>query len=502
MLDQRGALTGHWKSALAYTAMLGGAVGAFFLICKQGALLTALPPAAGAAAFASAATKSAGHPLLHVLIALVAIIIAAGAVGAAFRYLGQPPVIGEVVAGIMLGPSLLGRISPSTQEMLFPKDTAPLLGILSQIGVVLFMFIVGVEFDTAALKKRGHASVAISHASIVTPFVLGGLLALVLYPQFSSSDVPFVHFALFMGVSMSITAFPVLARILSDRKLQRTKLGVLALTCAAVDDVTAWCLLALIVTIARRSALSQAALTFGFSGAFVLFMAYVGRPALRWLGEQHEKSREGLSYKTMAIVLVGLLLSAITTEAIGVHALFGAFVFGAIIPSDSALAKDLETQVSGLVRVLFLPAFFAFTGLRTQIGLIDTPTQWLFCGGIIAVAVLGKFGGSFAAAAATGLGWRDSAAIGALMNTRGLMELIVLNLGLDLNVISPTIYAMMVIMAIVTTFMTSPVLTMLQWTPQTQWGPQSQRGAALSQRGAALLSHAGHEQAEGLGSPE
>jgi len=471
--------------------MLGGAVGAFYLICKQGELLSAPPPVAGAAAFASAATKAAGHPLLHVLVALVAIIVAAGLVGGVFRHLGQPPVIGEVVAGIMLGPSLLGRIAAPAQEMLFPSDSAPLLGILSQIGVVLFMFIVGVEFDTGALKKRGHASVAISHASIVTPFVLGGLLALVLYPRFSSSDVPFVHFALFMGVSMSITAFPVLARILSDRKLQHTKLGVVALTCAAVDDVTAWCLLALIVTIARRSALSQAALTFALSGAFIALMASVGRPALLWLAERHEASREGLGYTKMAIVLVGLLVSAITTEAIGVHALFGAFVFGALIPSGSKLARDMETQISGLVRVLFLPAFFAFTGLRTQIGLIDTPTQWLFCGGIVLVAVLGKFGGSFAAAAATGLGWRESASIGALMNTRGLMELIVLNLGLDLKVISPTIYAMMVIMALVTTFMTSPTLTLLQWRPEGQGGA----AGLLSQ-----VSRAAPEQAEGLGS--
>ncbi|WP_394834222.1 cation:proton antiporter [Pendulispora rubella] len=472
-----GVLAGHWKSAFAYTAMLGGSLGAFHLICKRGEMLTAAPPVSGQALLASVATKTAGHPLLHVLIALVAIIIAAGLVGTVFRYLGQPPVIGEVIAGIMLGPSLLGRVAPSAQQMLFPAEITPLLGILSQIGVVLFMFIVGVEFDTGALKKRGHTSVAISHASIVTPFVLGTLLALVLYPKFSSSDVPFAHFALFMGVSMSITAFPVLARILRDRQLQSTKLGVVALTCAAVDDVTAWCLLALIVTIARRSGVSQAAMTFALSGAFIAFMMVAGRPALRWLAMKHEESRDGFSYKTMAIVLVALLVSAIATEAIGVHALFGAFVFGAFIPSHSKLAKDMETQISGLVRVLLLPAFFAFTGLRTQIGLIDTTTQWLFCGGIVAVAVLGKFGGSFGAAALTGLGWRDAAAIGALMNTRGLMELVVLNLGLDLQVISPTIYAMMVIMALVTTFMTAPVLTLLRWT-------EDRREAT------ALISHA------------
>ena len=458
-----GAFASHWKSNLAYAVMLGGSVLVFALICEQGKILTAPPALEGTALFASVAAQRVGYPLLHLLVALVTIIIAADLVSVVFRYLGQPSVIGEVVAGIMLGPSLLGRISPATQQMLFPTDVVPLLGIMAQVGVVLFMFVVGMEFDTRTLGRRGHASVAISHASIVTPFVLGGLLALVLYPRFSSSDVPFVDFALFMGVSMSITAFPVLARILQDRKLQHTALGTIALTCAAVDDITAWCLLAVVVTITRRSGLSEALLTFGLSGLYLAIVAFAVRPVVRLLGRRYEQSSGKQSRKVMVVALTGLLISSIVTEAIGVHALFGAFVFGALIPSESRLAKDLDAQISGLVRVLFLPAFFAFTGLQTQLGLISTSTQWLFCGGIICVAIAGKFGGSFAAAVMTGLGWRDSAAIGSLMNTRGLMELVVLNIGLTLRVISPTIYAMMVLMALVTTFMTGPVLALLQW---------------------------------------
>jgi len=454
------------KSTSAYLVMLAGSLGAFSLINQIGGQLSAPPPILHAGSAERMAPTAGGHALLHVLMSLVAIVVVARLVSAACRFIGQPPVIGEVVAGIMLGPSLIGRFAPSAQHLLLPQEAVPLLGIIGQVGVVLFMFLVGLEFDPSVLKKRGHASVAISHASIVTPFVLGGSLALVLYPRFSSSDVPFFIFALFMGVSMSITAFPVLARILTDRKMQTTNLGVLALTCAAVDDVTAWTLLGLVVTIARHGSIGQALLTFVLAGAFIGFMMVVGQRAVLWLVKNHKESQEGLTQKTLAVVLVGVLLSAVTTEAIGVHALFGAFLFGVIMPNESKLAKDIEGQVSNLVLVLFLPAFFAFTGMRTQLGLIGTTTEWLFCGAIIAIAVLGKFGGSFAAAQATGLGWRDSLGIGALMNTRGLMELIVLNLGLDLGVISPQIFAMMVVMALATTFMTTPVLFLLRRRPE------------------------------------
>jgi Kef-type K+ transport system membrane component KefB len=302
----------------------------------------------------------------------------------------------------------------------------------------------------------------ISHASIVTPMLLGGLLAVFLYTRYSSSDVPFFVFALFMGVSVSITAFPVLARILTDRDMQRTKVGMIALTCAAVDDVTAWCLLALVVTIARHGSIAGVATTVGLAGAFVAFMLLVVQRGIQWLVQRQEANatKDG-QRATLAVVFVGLLLSALATEVIGIHALFGAFLFGSLVPHDSKLGRDITKQVNNLVVVLLLPVFFCLTGLKTQIGLIDGFSSWCVCFAIIAVATAGKFGGSFIAARVTGLGWRDSAAIGALMNTRGLMELIVLEIGLELKVISPTIFTMMVVMALVTTAVTSPAVQLL-----------------------------------------
>jgi Kef-type K+ transport system membrane component KefB len=335
---------------------------------------------------------------------------------------------------------------------------APFLGIIAQIGVILFMFLVGLELDTGLLRKKSHATLAISHASILAPFLLGGALALYLYPRLSSRDVPFVVFALFLGVSMSVTAFPVLARILSDRGIQKTRLGVIAISCAAVDDVTAWCLLAFVVSVAQTRAVG-ALTTIGTALAYVAVMLLIVRP---WI-ERKVRAQE-LLRKTSggpAFAFIGLLLSALFTEWIGIHALFGAFLLGALIPHESLLAKELTHKLEDLVVIVLLPAFFAFTGMRTQIGLLSTGYEWLVLGLIVAVACAGKFGGSAIAAKLAGLGWRDAAALGVLMNTRGLMELIVLNVGLDLRVISPTLFAMMVLMALVTTLMTTPVLHLL-----------------------------------------
>ncbi len=378
------------------------------------------------------------------LIALVVVIIASRAVGAAFRYLHQPPVIGEVIAGILLGPSLLGRVAPGVSNYLLPPDVAPFLGVIAQVGVILFMFLVGLELDTSLLRKKTHAAVAISHASIIAPFLLGAMLALAAYPRLSSSDVPFTTFALFMGVSMSVTAFPVLARILTDRGIHKTRLGVIALTCAAVDDVSAWCLLAFVVSVAQANA-SSAVATLGMTCVYIMLMFAVVRPVVKRLVRKQEL-RQRLDQGTTAVVLVALLASALITERIGIHAIFGAFLLGAVIPHNSLLAQDLTMKLEDLVVVLLLPAFFAFTGMRTQIGLVSGVEAWLFCGAIIVVASIGKFGGSMVAARLAGLSLRDSASLGILMNTRGLMELVVLNLGLDLRVISPTLFAMMVIM--------------------------------------------------------
>ena len=433
--------------------MIGGAIGLFLVVRSVGSTLVAPPP--GTAATPAAAPAGA-DALLHVLLALIVVIVAARLCGELCKRIGQPPVIGEVIAGILLGPSLLGRIAPAAMAFLLPPSVAPFLSIIAQIGVILFMFLVGLELDASQVRQGTHVTVAISHASILVPFALGAALALWLYPILSTSDVPFTIFALFLGLSLSVTAFPVLARILTDRGMQRTETGRIALTCAAVDDVTAWCLLAFVVAV-TRARVSGAALTVGLTVLYVAFMLAVARPLItRALRAQ--QARGPVRQGAMAIALVGLLLSTLATEAIGIHALFGAFLLGAIIPHDSALARDLKHKLEDLVIILFLPAFFAFTGLRTQIGLVEGASQWALCAVIIAVASLGKFGGTFVAARVAGLGGRASASLGILMNTRGLMELIVLNVGLDLGILSPPLFAMLVIMAVVTTLATTPIL--------------------------------------------
>ncbi|RKI16939.1 cation/H(+) antiporter [Corallococcus sp. AB030] len=407
------------------------------------------------------------HMLAQLLVQLIVIIAVSRLIGRGARWLGQPLVIAEVVAGIALGPSLLGWLAPGAMHWLFPPESMPFLKMLAEVGLVLFMFLIGLELDPKLLKGRGHASVAISHSSIVVPFALGaGAGALWLYKSLSSPDVPFSSFVLFMGVSMSITAFPVLARILTERGLMQSKLGAIAIACAAVDDVTAWCILAFVVSLVRASDLAHAGLTTLFALLYIAFMLLLVKPFLARLGAR-VANREGLTQNVVAITLVLLLGSAWTTEYIGIHSLFGAFMFGAVIPKEGGLAVALAEKLEDVAVVLLLPVFFAFSGLRTQLGLLDTPEAWLTCGVIIVLACLGKFGGSAVAARLTGLRWREAGAIGILMNTRGLMELIVLNLGLDLGVISPTLFTMMVIMALVTTFMTTPFLRLL-YSPEEQ----------------------------------
>jgi Kef-type K+ transport system membrane component KefB len=440
---------------LAYIVMLAVGVGGFMAIRHFGIDLGAPRPAESDILVAGAA-KLRMDALMHLLLALAVIIITARGLAALCVKLNQPPVIGEVVAGLMLGPSLLGRIAPSAAAYVLPQSVAPFLGVLAQVGVVLYMFLVGVELDLSRIRGRVHSTVVISHASIVTPFLLGSGLALLLYPRFSNSSVPFTVFCLFCGVAMSVTAFPVLARILTDRGIQTSAMGTTALTCAAVDDVTAWCLLAIVVSVATHTG-GGALLTIGLSIVYVALMVIVVRPLLtrfaRWQQTQGELPR-GL----LAFVCVLLLVSAFITEAIGIHAIFGAFTLGAMIPHDSSLAKALKAKLEDIVLVFFLPAFFAYTGMRTQVSLLNGASTWLWCGIVLATASAGKFGGSFVAARLSGLGWRDAASIGVLMNTRGLVELIVLNIGLDLKVISPTLFAMLVLMAVITTVSTTPIL--------------------------------------------
>lgn len=396
-------------------------------------------------------------PLARFIVQAIAIVGLSRLMGLAARRIRQPMVIAEIAAGIALGPSLLGWLAPQVKEAIFPASSMGLLGVLSQVGLILFMFLVGLELDPKLLKGRAHTSVAISHTSIIMPFALGGLLSYYLYPRLSSPSVRFSSFTLFMGVAMSITAFPVLARILVERRLLRTRVGAVTIACAAVDDVTAWCVLAFVVAIARSSGLPGAVRTTLLALAYIGVMFVVVRPLLKRLAER-TTTREGLSQHAVAAVLIGVLVSSWITDLIGIHALFGAFAFGAIIPKDGGLARALAERLEDLVVILLLPLFFAYSGLRTQIGLLDTWGAWGMCLMIVLVACAGKLGGSVAAARLTGLSWRESGALGILMNTRGLMELVVLNIGLDIGVISPALFTMMVLMALVTTFMTSPAL--------------------------------------------
>lgn len=371
----------------------------------------------------------------------------------------QPKVVGEMLAGIMLGPSLLGWLAPGISATIFPEQSVQLLNVLAQIGVIFFLFLIGLELDPKLLRNRGHAALIISHVSIVAPFVLGALLALLLYP-IVFNDAPhmrFVAVALFMGAAMSITAFPVLARILTERGLHKTKVGAIAITCAAVDDISAWCMLAFVVAVGRAQGLGPGLITAGFSIAYVLVMFFLVRPLL-WRLESLYERRSGSAQSVFALVLVLTLLSAATTEAIGIHALFGAFLMGVIMPKNAKFARLITSRLEDFTIIFLLPVFFAYSGLKTQIGLLNSASLWGLTALVILAASVGKFGGSTLAAKLTGMNMRESLAIGTLMNTRGLVELVILTIGLQIGVITDAVFAMMVIMALFTTAMTTPVL--------------------------------------------
>jgi Kef-type K+ transport system membrane component KefB len=377
---------------------------------------------------------------LQLAAALTVILLTTRLVGYAFQRCAQPAVIGELVGGILLGPSLLGWLAPAAYETLFSEAVTPLLRVHAQAGVVLFMFLVGLELDLRAVRRSGPATVAISNASIILPFGLGYALAYPLHDRFAASQ-PFLPFALFLGVSMSVTAFPVLARILRDRGIHRTRMGAVALACAAVGDVTAWLLLAVVVAITQ----------FGNLG-------------------------DALTH-----------IPGVVLEHLNHYLIFAAFFVGAVLPGRSRLVGRVHDHLVRIVSTLFLPVFFAFSGLRTEIGLISGLMSWLWCGAIIAIACAGKFGGTTLAARFVGIGWRDSVALAVLMNTRGLVELIVLNVGLDLGIVTPTLFTMLVVMALVTTFMTSPLLSVLlsrsPWVSETD--PETGTRASAAKVGSA-----------------
>ncbi|MFZ0769857.1 MAG: cation:proton antiporter [Candidatus Sulfotelmatobacter sp.] len=396
---------------------------------------------------------------LFKLIMQIAVILAVcRIVGSVFRRIGQPRVVGEMFAGILLGPSLLGWIAPGVSSYLFPPGSLGFLNALSQIGVVVFMFLVGLGINPKELKKHGHAAVLTSHVSITAPFVLAAFLSFYLYPRLSDDSVAFTSFALFMGSAISVTAFPVLARILIERGLLQSRLGTVAIASAAVDDVTGWCILAYIVLLTRAAHSGTSIwMTIGGIVIFAILMIYgVGRLLLRF--ETAYRERGGLSENLMALMLLLVLGSALCTEWLGIHLLFGSFLIGAIMPKEQKFVRYVLDRFETVTVTLLLPLFFAFTGLRTNIGLVKGAEMWMYCGLIVLVATVGKLGGSTLASWLTGMPVREAAGLGTLMNTRGLMELVILDIGLDIKVISPALFSMMVVMALVTTFMATPLL--------------------------------------------
>lgn len=399
--------------------------------------------------------------LLTLLLQIGVVLVVARVVGIVFRRIRQPQVMGEMVAGLMLGPSLLGWAAPGVSAYLFPPQSLGFLNAISQVGLLVFMFLVGVELDPRLLRGKSRTALVTSHASIVVPFCLGSALALYLYPRLSDDSVTFTGFALFMGAAMSVTAFPVLARILTERRLLNTHVGSIAIACAAVDDVTAWCILAGVVALIRAGSTGVPLwMTVGGSAAFIVLMLGAVRPLLARLEARFHR-RGGVSQDMLGVVLLVALASAWITERLGIHALFGAFLAGAVMPKRADFVHALSAKLEDVTVVLLLPLFFAFTGLRTRIGLVEGGEMWMFCALIVITAVAGKFGGSTLAGRATGMRWREAGAVGVLMNTRGLMELVMLNIGLDIGVISPALFAMMVLMALFTTFMTSPLLELI-----------------------------------------
>ena len=439
--------------------------GATSQLAQPAAPHTDAPIAKSDSLFTAATTslfQNSASGLSRLFLQLFVIILVSSIIGGLFARLGQPAVVGEMIAGILLGPSLFGWLTPHAFGFLFASSTLEPLRLLSQIGVCLFMFAVGMELDVSQLRRQVQTAIVVSHSSIVIPYLLGVALALFLYSSLAQTGASFTAFALFMGISMSITAFPVLVRILKDRRLFQTSLGATATACAAVDDVTAWTILAFVVAIARASNIGAATVSFALVIVFVGLMLIVVRPALSRLIGQPAMEQPDPDKATLAIVIGVVLASSFSTETIGIHALFGAFLAGVIMPRTSHFREKLAIRVENLSSVLFLPVFFCFTGLRTQIGLLDSGYDWAICGLIVAVASLGKLGGSALAARLTGMDGRTSLQLGALMNTRGLMELIALNIGYDLGILSQRIFSMLVIMALVTTMLTGPLLTLFR----------------------------------------
>ena len=457
------------KNALFYFAVTGGFTALMYWIVGQGKNLEIgrkiVTPSAKNTQwhqFLESLYHNLEHPLAILLAQIITIVIVARFFGWIFKKIGQPSVIGEIIAGIFLGPSLVGMYFPEFSAALFPVESLGNLQFLSQMGLILFMFVIGMELDLKVLKNKANEAVVISHASIVFPFTLGIILAYYVYHKFAPEGVEFLSFSLFMGIAMSITAFPVLARIVQERGIHKTRLGTIVITCAAADDITAWCLLAAVIAIVKAGSFVSSLYIIGLAVLYVIAMLYLVKPFLKRIGDLYSNN-DNLSKPVVAIFFLTLIMSSYATEVIGIHALFGAFMTGAIMPDITKFRNIFIEKIEDVAVILLLPLFFVFTGLRTQIGLINDPYLWKITGFIILVAVVGKFVGSAVAAKFVGQSWKDSLTIGALMNTRGLMELVVLNIGYDLGVLTSEVFTMMVIMALVTTFMTGPALDLINY---------------------------------------
>lgn len=458
-----------YKSTLFYLITVGGFSSLIYLIIRLGELNLqkssvsehALSPSGTPwSHFVGALSDNTSEPLSVFLFQMIVILIMLKICGWICKKIGQPAVIGEILAGIVLGPSLLGHFFPGTFQALFPTYSLGIIQMLSQIGLILFMFVVGMELNLKSVLNRAGDALLISHASIIFPFSCGVALAYLLYPMYETHDIGFLSFSLFIGITMSITAFPVLARIVQERGIHKTHVGTIVITCAAVDDITAWCILAAVIAIVKAGSVASSFYVILMAVAYVVIMLKVIRPFLSRIADlQSEKGK--LSMSMISLFLIVLFLSSYATEIIGIHALFGAFMMGVIMPSSPKFRGMFINRMEDIVLVLFLPLFFVFTGLRTQIGLLNEWSMWGVCLLITVVATVGKLIGSSLSARFVNLSWKDSLVIGTLMNTRGLMQLVVLNIGYDLGVLSPQIFAMMVIMAIATTFFASPMLDLI-----------------------------------------
>ena len=465
-----------YKNTVFYLVITGGFTALMYWIIIKGKHLEAAKtietPESGNGSwsdFLAAIQHNFQDPLAILLAQIITIILVARVFGWVFKKIGQPSVIGEIIAGIVLGPSLVGLYFPEFSAALFPVESLGNLKFLSQIGLILFMFVIGMELDLKVLKNKANEAVVISHASIVIPFALGIGLSYFVYNQFAPEGVTFLSFSLFMGIALSITAFPVLARIVQERGIHKTKLGAIVITCAAADDITAWCILAVVIAIVKAGTFVSSLYIIMLAVLYVLAMIFIVKPFLKRIGDLYG-SKDTIIKPVVAIFFLVLILSSYATEVIGIHALFGAFMAGAIMPDVPKFRTIFIEKVEDVALILLLPLFFVFIGLKTEIGLLNDPYLWKVTGFIILVAVVGKFLGSALAAKFVGQSWRDSLTIGALMNTRGLMELIVLNIGLELNVLTPEVFTMMVIMALVTTFMTGPALDLINYIFKTKDG--------------------------------